>query len=69
MEQKLQGLYFYDEDPVDDDSEEPAGHHIIHGLFWPQRAKGHNRVWNADCTRVVESAKVSGTWEPFVKER
>ena len=68
MEQKLRGLYLYDEDPDDDDSEEPAGYYIIHALFWPPKAKGQNRVWNADCTKVVEAVNGIGIWEPLVKE-
>lgn len=50
VEEKLLGLYFFDDEPEEED-EEPA-HYFVHALFWPKGARGSNRVWNADCSKV-----------------
>ena len=64
MEEKLVGVYFYDNDPGEG---EEAEHYLIHALFWPKNARGAGRVWRADCTKVVQNAG-SGEWVPHVGE-
>ncbi len=64
MEQKLVGVYFYDNDPGEG---EGAERYLIHALLWPKNARGAGRVWHADCTKVVQKAD-SGEWVPHLGE-
>lgn len=64
VDEKLRGLYFFDDDPEED--EEPA-HYLIHALFWPKGARGSNRLWNADCSKVATSGP-DGEYLPVLAE-
>ena len=64
VEEKLLGLYFFDDEPEED--EDPA-YYFVHALFWPKGARGSNRVWNADCTKVAPTGDL-GQYVSVVNE-
>ena len=56
--------YFFDDEPEED--EDPA-YYFVHALFWPKGARGSNRVWNADCTKVAPTGDL-GQYVSVVNE-